>query len=171
MMKTIKKSYYPIILIFMLVFSRLIPHPPNFTPVITVALLSGLMFKDIKLSLMVLITSMLLSDLFISFYANMIFVYLSLIILCFVSNKIIKNLNYKNLFLYSFAGSLLFFILTNFGVWLLGGLYEKNINGLISVYVMAIPFFKNTIISTLFFSYLSLFVIKFPHYKKSLLKF
>jgi len=170
MTKLLKKNYYPILLILILVFSRLIPHPPNFTPIITVALLSGYIFKNLKLSLFVLIVSMLLSDIFIAFYTNMIFVYISLILICLISNKVIANLNYKNLFLFSLMGSILFFVITNFGTWILGGLYEKNISGLINCYFLAIPFFKNTIISTLLFSYLSFLIIKLPLYKKSSLE-
>ena len=160
MKKFFEKNHQLLSLILILVFSRLIPHPPNFTPIITVALLSGYFFRNIYASLAVLFIAMLLSDLFIAFYKNMIFVYFSLFLICIISNIKIKNYNIKNLFLFSLMGSLIFFIITNFGVWLLGDLYEKNINGLISCYYMAIPFFKNTLISTLFFSYLTFLITK-----------
>ncbi len=61
-----------------------------------------------------------------------------------------------------------FFLISNFGVWLLSGMYEKNISGLINCYIVAIPFLKNTIISTIFFSYLSIVslnIYKKQHYK------
>ena len=66
-----------------------------------------------------------------------------------------NKINAKNLFIYGVSSSLIFFIISNFGVWLSGGMYEKNIAGLINCYMMAIPFLKNTMISTVFFSYLS----------------
>ena len=162
----IKKEIFPISLILILAFARLIPHPPNFTPVIAVALISGYFFKNINLSLLILLVAMLLSDLFIGFYENMIFVYASLLLITFVFHKISKKINFKNLFIYCFAGSLIFFIVSNFGVWVLGSpgvydiAYEKNLNGLIQCYILAIPFFGNTFLSTLIFAYPAIFIYK-----------
>ena len=155
----LKKEIFPISLILILVFARLIPHPPNFTPIIAVALISGYFFKNINLSLLILLVAMLLSDLFIGFYENMIFVYASLLLITFVFHKISKKINFKNLFIYCFAGSLIFFIVSNFGVWALGSpgvydiAYEKSLSGLIQCYILAIPFFGNTFLSTLIFAY------------------
>ena len=122
----LKKEIFPISLILILAFARLIPHPPNFTPIIAVALISGYFFKNINLSLLILLVAMLLSDLFIGFYENMIFVYASLLLITFVFHKISKKINFKNLFVYGFAGSLIFFIVSNFGVRALGspGVYD-----------------------------------------------
>ena len=162
----IKKEIFPISLILILAFARLIPHPPNFTPIIAVALISGYFFKNINLSLLILLVAMLLSDLFIGFYENMIFVYASLLLITFVFHKISKKINYKNLFIYCFAGSLIFFIFSNFGVWALGSpgvldvAYERNISGLVECYILAIPFFGNTFLSTLIFAYPGMFIYK-----------
>ena len=63
----------------------------------------------------------------------------------------LKNrLNSYSIILLIIASSCLFFILSNFGVWLIG--YPKTLEGMISCYILAIPFFKNTILSTLFYS-------------------
>ena len=162
----LKKEIFPISLILILAFARLIPHPPNFTPIIAVALISGYFFKNINLSLLILLVAMLLSDLFIGFYENMIFVYASLLLITFVFHKISKEINYKNLFIYCFAGSLIFFIFSNFGVWALGSpgvldvAYERNISGLVECYILAIPFFGNTFLSTLIFAYPGIFIYK-----------
>ena len=67
-----KKEIFPITLILILALSRLIPHPPNFTPIIAVAILSGYFFKNLYLSFLVLITSMIVADFFIGFYDNML---------------------------------------------------------------------------------------------------
>ena len=155
----LKKEIFPISLILILAFARLIPHPWNFTPVIAVAILSGYFFKNIYLSFSILLISMLIADVFLGFYENMIFVYISLLLIAFVFFKISKKINFKNLFIYSFAGSLIFFVISNFGVWILGSPgvdnlpYDKNLNGLIECYFFAIPFFGNTFFSTLIFSY------------------
>jgi len=109
---------------------------------------------------------MLLSDLFIGFYENMIFVYASLLLITFVFHKISKKINFKNLFIYGFAGSLIFFIVSNFGVWALGSpgvldvAYERNLSGLVECYILAIPFFGNTFLSTLIFAYPGIFIYK-----------
>ena len=109
---------------------------------------------------------MLISDLFIGLYENMIFVYASLLLITFAFHKISKKINFKNLFIYGFAGSLIFFIVSNFGVWALGGLgvndlaYEKSLEGLIECYILAIPFFGNTFLSTIIFAYPAIFFYK-----------
>ena len=144
----LKKEIFPISLIIILAFARLIPHPPNFTPIIAVAIISGYFFKNFNLSVLILLSAMLISDLFIGFYDNIIFVYLSLIVITFIFHKISSNINFKNLFIYSFAGSVIFFVISNFGVWALGSpgvqdiAYEKSLNGLIQCYVLAIPFLE-----------------------------
>ena len=150
-----KENSLPLILILLMIFSRLIPHPPNFTPIIAVAIMSGYLFKNLYLSISVLFFSMIVGDMFIGFYSNMFYVYFPLFIItyfCFLKNN---KINSKNLLIYGVSGSLVFFIVSNFGVWMSGGMYEKNIAGLVNCYLMAIPFLKNTIISTAFFSYLS----------------
>ena len=153
------QDIFPIVLVLLLAFSRLIPHPPNFTPVVAVAIMSGYLFKNIYISFAVLITSMLLADAFIGFYKNMFFVYFSLILISYIFYKISSNINSKNLFIFSLLGTIVFFIISNFGVWILGGLgpnnlpYDKNLNGLLECYILAIPFIKNTMLSTLVFTY------------------
>ena len=163
--KILQKEILPISLILLLAFSRFIPHPPNFTPIVAVAIMSGYFFKNINLSYIVLLISMLLVDVFIGFYKHMFFVYLSLFLITFIFFKISDKVNSKNLFIFGFLGSLIFFLVSNFGVWASGVLspitnlpYEKNINGLINCYFLAIPFFTKTLTSTIFFSYIAYFL-------------
>ena len=166
LLTVLKKEIFPISLILILAFARLIPHPPNFTPIIAVAIVSGYFFKNINLSLLTLLIAMLISDLFIGFYENVIFVYASLLLITFVFHKISNKINFKNLFIYSFFGSLIFFIISNFGVWALGSpevrdiAYAKNLNGLVECYILAIPFFGNSFLSTLIFAYPAISVYK-----------
>ena len=164
--KNLKKEIFPIALILILALARLIPHPPNFTPIIAVAIMSGYFFKNINLSFLTLVVAMLIGDLFIGFYENMIFVYASLLLITFVFYKISNKINFKSLFIYGFIGSLIFFIISNFGVWALGSpgvydiVYEKNLNGLVECYILAIPFFGNTFLSTVIFAYPAIFIYK-----------
>ena len=104
---------------------------------------------------------MLIADAFIGFYNNIFFVYGSLLLIITIFYKISEKINSKNLFIFGFAGSLIFFIISNLGVWIIGDLYERNLNGLIECYFLAIPFFRNTLISTIFYSYAGLFTIMF----------
>ena len=158
----LKKEIFPISLIFILAFAKLVPHPPNFTPIIAVAIMSGYLFRNIYLSLAILSISMFLADVFIGFYNNMLFTYLSLFLIAFVFFKIGKKIDFKNFFIYGFIGSLIFFIVSNFGVWILGSpgvndiAYEKTLAGLVECYILAIPFFPNTLLSTIIFCYAAL---------------
>ena len=158
------KILYPLGIIIILAFSRLIPHPPNFTPIISMALLSGYFFSSIYLASIILLTSILLSDFFLGFYENMIFIYFSILLINLAFYNISYKINFKNLYLYSFMGAFIFYLITNFSVWATGSLYEKSFSGLVQCYFLALPFFKNTLISTLFYSYLGLFIFK-PKYK------
>ena len=162
--KIIQREIFPISLVLLLAFSRLIPHPPNFTPIIAVAIMSGYFFKNVYLSFITMLISILLADIFIGFYKHMFFVYSSLFLITFIFFKISHKINFKNLFIFSLFGSFIFFLVSNFGVWTSGVIspvtnlpYEKNLNGLINCYFLAIPFFRNTLLSTIFYSYVGLF--------------
>ena len=137
-----RNEFFPISLILILAFSRLIPHPPNFTPIIAVAIMSGYFFKNIYLSIVVIFLSMLATDTIIGFYTNMIFVYLSLFFIVITFFKFNFKIKLTNLFIFGFAGSILFFMVSNFGVWLLSGMYERSLAGMTECYIAAIPFLK-----------------------------
>ena len=93
---------------------------------------------------------MFLSDLFIGFHSQIFAVYGSIILLSYLGN-IIEKKSIRNLTIAGILGSLIFFIVTNFSVWLGENMYPLNIDGLIQCYIMAIPFFHNTLISTFIF--------------------
>ncbi len=144
---------FTLVIFFVLAVSRFIPHPPNFTPIISMSILSAYFMKNLKHSILLVLSTMLITDIFLGFYKSMFFVYISLLAITFFSFKLSSKIDIKNLFLYCIFSSITFFVITNFGVWVLGSLYDKNIQGLIECYFMAIPFFKNTLISTIVFSY------------------
>ena len=158
------KILYPIGVILFLAFSRLIPHPPNFTPIISMALLSGYFFSNIYLSVIILLISIFVSDFFLGFYENMLYVYFSIVLINLIFFNISYKMNFKNLYLFSCLAALIFYFISNFSVWATGTLYAQNLAGLINCYYLALPFLKNTLISTLFYSYLGLFIFK-PKYK------
>ena len=141
-----KKILFITLFIIVAALMRLIPHPPNFVPITAIAIFAGVKFNNIKIAYAIPISIMLISDLFIGFYSISLFVYLAFILII-TYNSFIKKYSLKNIIL----SSVMFFVITNFGVWLMGG-YPKSIEGLVLCYTMAIPFFTNSIIADLFFS-------------------
>ena len=150
MNKNLKNYFLPICLIIVLSFSRLIPHPWNFTPVLAMGIFSGFYFKNFILGSFVVVFSMFVGDLFLGFHSTMFFTYTSLII-AVVLGLLIKKFKFTEILFYGVASSVCFFLVTNFGAWLTLEMYEKNLVGLFQSYVLAIPFFHNTLISTLFY--------------------
>ena len=164
-----KKEIFPISLIFILALSRLIPHPWNFTPMLAIGIFSGFYFKQIYLSFFVVIFSMFIGDLFLGFHSTMFFTYISLAV-AVVIRLFIKHFKFTEILFSGLASSVCFFIITNFGSWLTLEMYEKNFAGLLQSYVLAIPFFHNTLISTLFYLFLLKVLFEFFVNKKSIAK-
>jgi len=143
-------NYILIFLFFVFgIISRIFPHAPNFTPIISITLLSGLYIKN-KFIILVPILIMVLSDLIIGNHITSFWIYSSLMIIFIIGYYSVRT-NFKSIFIYSTISSFIFFILSNFGVWFSGG-YTLDFNGIINCYIMAIPFYKNTLMSTLLFS-------------------
>ena len=147
--------------------SRFVPHPPNFTPVIALSFYLPIFFG--LWSIPFIILAFATTDYFIGFHNLLIWTWGSLAIIGMISKY---GINFYSRFGMCIIGSLLFFIISNFGVWLTGSLYETTINGLISCYVMAIPFFTNTLLSTIIFCVLIEFFVfsKYFNFVPQLLK-
>ena len=156
--KKYKNYFLPICLILVLSFSRVIPHPSNFTPILAVGIFSGFYFKNFILSFFIVIFSMFLGDLYLGLHNTMFFTYTSLSVAVLIG-MIIKHFKIKEILFSGLISSLSFFVITNFGVWAVTGMYEKNFAGLLQSYTLAIPFFHNTLIST--FIYLIAFKLFF----------
>lgn len=163
-------------LIFAGALARLLPHEPNFTPLAAIALFSGTYLfhhkgirQTIKSSLLsnrintiiqnifpfaVPLAALVLSDFFIGFYNPivMVFVYGSFVLSIFIGRLIRTKITASKITIGSLIGSIQFYLLTNFAVWLIpGSLYSKTLDGLIASYVAGIPFFRNTIMGDLFY--------------------
>ncbi|MFA6533017.1 MAG: DUF6580 family putative transport protein [Patescibacteria group bacterium] len=152
MKKTDTKSKVSIFTIVLLaVAARLIPHAPNFAPIGGLALFSGSHFKK-KIALLIPLTAMFISDVFLGFHKTVPYVYVSFIIIALIGG-LIKNNKWQSLFLASLFSSILFFLITNFGVWATGTMYQRNLSGLIQCYGFGLPFFRNTLISDLFYTF------------------
>lgn len=144
-MQSIKKLdlIYFISLFTLAIISRLIPHPWNFTAVGASAIVAGLVIENKILKIALPILVLVLSDLVIGFHSTVPFVYLGFVFMVGIS-FLFKNQNTNlKLLIAPTLGSFTFFIISNFGVWLLeAGLYPKTFSGLIECYVMGVPFYK-----------------------------
>ena len=142
-----KKEYIIIGLIVLAILTRLIPHPPNFAPVTGIALFSAINFNNRFFKFFVPLISLVIFDLIIGFSLINIFVYLSFIVIVLVGNHF-KKIKLKSILI----SSVVFFIISNVGVWLIG--YPKTVSGIIMCFTAAIPFFINTILGDLFYSFI-----------------
>jgi len=127
--------------------SRFIPHPPNFTSLLALSFyipaLLGIRY------LPVLIISFAITDLFIGFHGTTLFTWGSVLFIGFLSKYFIKNIISR--ITGALVGACIFFVVTNFGVWSIG-IYGYTLNGLLTCYILAIPFFAYSLISTFIFS-------------------
>ena len=132
--------------------SRLIPHPPNFSPIAALALFGGAQFADKRLAFLVPLAAMFLSDLFLGLHSLIPVIYGSFALIVCLGFWLRRRQNVWAIGGTAIVGALLFFVLTNFGVWALGQMYPKTPAGLLDCYVAAIPFFQNTLSSNLFYA-------------------
>ena len=134
-----------LLLIAVAAFSRVLPHPSNFTPIAAIALFGGV-YLDKRFAFVVPILAMLASDYFIGFYGGMYWVYGSFVLIGLIG---VWLKNHKTPIIVlggTLVSSIIFFVITNFGVWMTpGSIYAHNPAGLIECYVAAIPFFRNTL--------------------------
>ena len=136
-----------LIIFALLSFSRFIPHPPNFTSLIALSFYVPAIFGLRYISIVIL--SFALTDLYFGFHSTILFTWGSVILIGVISNYLNSSI-LKRVF-GSLTGAFLFFLISNFGVWI-SGYYGLTSEGLVECYVMAIPFFGYTLLSTIFFS-------------------
>lgn len=141
-----------LVLVLIGVSLRLLPHPPNFAPIAAIALFGGV-YLSRKKALLLPILAMAVSDVFIGYYefSLMIFVYGSFLACVLLGLWLKKHKKWHTVLGSSLLAALIFFFLTNFAVWLFTPWYPKTISGLIQCYLMALPFFRNTLFGNLFY--------------------
>jgi hypothetical protein len=132
--------------------SRLIPHPPNFTPIAAMALFGGACFSDRRAAFLVPLAGLLASDLVIGFYRLMPIVYGSFALMVCLGFWLRDRRTAWRVAGAGVISAVFFFLVTNFTVWALGSLYPKTPGGLIECYAAAIPFFRNMLLGDLFYA-------------------
>ena len=146
----INKSVFVVSLIFFAILSRFLPHPPNFTPIAAIALLSTKGFVNRWIAFLIPIMSLFISDLFLGLHTTIPFVYGSFILIALLG-RYVKKINILTVLL----SSSIFFLVTNLGVWILN--YPLSVEGLFQCYIVALPFFLNTVIGDLVYGALLIY--------------
>ena len=136
--------------------SRFIPHPPNFTSLLALSFYIPT-FLGIRY-VPVLLLSFIITDLYIGLHGLGLFTWGSVIIIGLLSKYFTKSIVTR--IFGALTGALVFYLITNFGVWLTG-YYEHSFNGLLTSYTLAIPFFTYSLISTFIFASLIETIYKF----------
>lgn len=145
---------------------RIMPfHVWNVAPIGAIALFGGAQLKKNWQSVLIPLSALFLGDLFLNnvtykafnpnftlFYSGALWVYVSFALIALIGIVFLKKISAKNVFLASLAGSVLFFVISNFGVWVGSNMYPRNFAGLLACYVAAVPFFVNTLAGDLLFS-------------------
>ena len=131
------------------VFLRLLPHEPNFAPLGALALLAGTTGNLRKIWLP--LAAVVATDAVLGFYSGMAWVYLSYGILFFTGYFCRRASRPGKQIGLPLAGSVLFFLVSNFGVWASGSMYPATLTGLGQCFAAGLPFFRNTAVSDLLY--------------------
>lgn len=140
-----------LLLIGFAVASRWIPHAPNFAPVAAIALLGGAIMPK-KMAIVLPLAAMVISDLIIGMHSTILFTWGSFALTALLSYRYLRQPTAGKVVAASLAASILFFVVSNFGVWVEGRLYAHTLEGLIQCYYNALPFFRNTALGDLVYS-------------------
>jgi hypothetical protein len=150
-------------LIVLAALTRLLPHPPNFSPVEAIALFGGAYFAARGWALVVPLVAMFASDLalglvnggiYFDYFASagFLLVYACIALSTVLGFSLRGRVSGTRVLGCSLIGSVLFFLVTNFGAWLGSPAYPQNAAGLAAAYVAGIPFFQWTVLGTLFYA-------------------
>jgi hypothetical protein len=134
-----------IIFIILGVFSRLLPHVPNFSPLVAIALFAGV-YCNKKHGYVLPLIIFVISDLIIGLHNTIIFTWASIVLIYLLGVRLRNRKTVVSTFFYTIGSSLLFFLITNFGVWLMGW-YPRNPQGFIQCYIYALPFFRVSLVA------------------------
>ena len=135
------------------IFSRLMIHVDNFTPVIALALFGGVYLKR-KQAILLPILLFAATDIILGFHRTMFFTWSTILLIVILGFAVKKNKNWVTVLGGGLISAILFFIITNFGVWMVTGMYPRTLAGLTECYVLAIPYFRSSLLSTLIYGFI-----------------
>lgn len=138
-------------LILIVVSLRILPHPDNFAPVAAAAIFGGAILGR-RLGVWVPLGAMVISDFIIGFHSNVLVTWGCYALIALAASYWLRKPSLGKGIALTASSSLFFFVVTNFAVWLRDGMYELSLSGLALCYSMALPFFRNTALSDLFYT-------------------
>lgn len=133
-------------MIFAAAASRLVPHPPNLTAITAIALFGGAYLSDRRMAFAIPLSALLLGDAQLGFYGHMEIVYGSFALIVAIGLLLRERRTVPMVSAAVLTSSVLFFVLTNLGVWATSGLYPRTMTGLVACYTAALPFFRNMLV-------------------------
>ena len=151
-----------VVMVVAAALTRLLPHPPNFTPIGAMALFGAAYFIRKPLAVIVPLLALWISDLLLNnivygvyydgfVWLGMPMVYAAFIIIAMIGFVLLRKIKLVNLLAASLIASVLFFLMTNFSAWQITPTYPKTMEGLLTAYIAGLPFFLNTLMGDLFF--------------------
>lgn len=148
-----KRSMVLIAIVAAAALARLVPHPPNVTPIGAMALFGGACFVNRKMAYLLPMAAMLLSDVVLGFTRDGTFtllasqpvVYACILAMTAIGQLIRDRRSVWQVGTATLTGAVLFFVVTNFAVWATAGIYPMTGSGLLECYTAAIPFFRNSL--------------------------
>jgi len=138
-------------LIALAVLLRVLPHPDNFAPVAAVAIFGGAVLPR-RYAVITPLAAMIISDWVIGFHDLIVVTWGCYALIAFASSSWLRKRTLAKTTALTIGGSLFFFFVTNFAVWAQGRLYPLTLTGLKICFIMALPFFRNTALSDVFFT-------------------
>ncbi|MCK4919300.1 MAG: hypothetical protein KAS01_02840 [Candidatus Pacebacteria bacterium] len=124
---------------------------PNFEIITTISLIAGIYLGGIYIAIIplsvIFITDLIIGNNFILLFTWSAFLFISLVGY-FFRNKVKKNIIIGSISV-SLLSSIFFYLYTNFGWWIMSGMYEHTLSGLLRCYYMALPFFRNSLVGNL----------------------
>lgn len=154
-------------LIFFGFIGRLIPHPPNATPITGITIAARRELGAVWAYVIPLL-AMFASDAVIGFYdwKVLVSVYGSFALIALLSRFAHKNGGVGRIFLTAVASSVLFFLVTNTAVWVTSAWYEKSITGLLYCFTLGLPFLRNMLAGDIAYVSLLLAIEKAPRFAR-----
>jgi hypothetical protein len=149
-----------IFIVLVVALSRFIPHWPNLTAIGASAIWMTYSWPKKSYSLLVPLLALAISDLVIGFHNQMLWVYGAIFVSSLLIQKIGVEFSPKSLLKSSIISTVLFFLVTNFGVWFVGDLYSHSSAGLVECYLAALPFAINDFLGTLLYGSVGMLAIQ-----------
>lgn len=148
-----KYVFLTIAIVGFAILTRLLPHPPNFAPIMAVAIVTGLYFPR-RYAYIVPLIALAVSDLIIGGYhlLIMVSVYGSVLLAVSLATYVRRHRRIHTILGAILGSALLFFLITNMAVWAFGTMYPHTLAGLGMSYYMALPFFRNSLLGDLFYT-------------------